>query len=132
MNIVERSKLLLLDVGASPILYLMIGLSLLSVAIIAERTLFFFRVRENLQELAAQLALALEQADLTSAKLLVTSSPSAESAIVAAGYSPGVTWEKYWENVVHVPRTGASRDRAMRSRCQGSSVSPVCSKQTRA
>jgi biopolymer transport protein ExbB len=87
MNIVERSKLLLLDVGASPILYLMIALSLLSVAIIAERTLFFFRVRENLQELAAQLALALEQADLTSAKLLVASSSSAESAIVAAGLS---------------------------------------------
>ena len=37
MNIVERSKLILLDIGASPILYLMIALSVVSVAIMVER-----------------------------------------------------------------------------------------------
>ena len=87
MNIVERSKLVLLEVGASPILYLMLALSLISVAIIAERAFFFYRVRENLQQLASALASALERSDLVSAKLLVDSSPSAESAIVAAGLS---------------------------------------------
>lgn len=87
MNIVERSKLMLLEVGASPILYLMLALSLISVAIIAERAFFYFRVRENLQQLASALANALERNDLVSAKLLVSSSPSAESAIVSAGLS---------------------------------------------
>ena len=52
MNIVERSKLILLDIGASPIMYLMIALSVISVAIMVERSFFFFRVRENLQRLA--------------------------------------------------------------------------------
>jgi biopolymer transport protein ExbB/TolQ len=85
MNIVERSKLILLEVGASPILYLMLALSVVSVAIMVERALFFFRVRENLQRLASELGEALERGDVTSAKQLVATSPSAEAAVVAAG-----------------------------------------------
>lgn len=87
MNIVERSKHILLDIGASPILYLMIALSVVSVAIMVERTLFFFRVRENLQRLAADLAAALDRGDVASARDLVGSSKSAEAAIVSAGLS---------------------------------------------
>ena len=87
MNIVERSKLMLLEVGASPILYLMLALSVVSVAIMVERALFFFRIRENLEQLAGELGRALERGDLESARLLVASSPSPESAIVAAGLS---------------------------------------------
>jgi biopolymer transport protein ExbB len=87
MNIVERSKVVLLEIGASPIMYLMLALSVVSVAIMIERALFFFRVRENLQQLAAELAKALDRDDVASAKLLVASSRSAESAIVAAGLS---------------------------------------------
>ncbi len=85
MNIVERSKVILLDIGASPILYLMIALSVVSVAIMLERALFFFRVRENLQSLASQLSLALGQGDITAARQLVVQAKSAEAAIVAAG-----------------------------------------------
>jgi len=85
MNIVERTKLILLEVGASPILYLMLALSVVSVAIMVERSLFFFRARENLQRLAAELCLALDRGDVTSAKALVQSSASAEAAIVSAG-----------------------------------------------
>lgn len=87
MNIVERSKLILLDVGASPILYLMLALSVVSVAIMVERSLFFFRIREDLERLAAELGRALQRGDIESAKQLVASSVSAESAIVAAGLS---------------------------------------------
>ena len=87
MNIVERSKLILLEVGASPILYLMLALSVISVAIMVERSLFFFRARENLQRLAGQLGVALDRGDVTSAKALVTGSRSAEAAIVSAGLS---------------------------------------------
>jgi biopolymer transport protein ExbB len=87
MKIVERTKLILLEVGASPILYLMLALSVVSVAIMVERSLFFFRVRENLQRLARDLGAALERNDVTSAKQLVASSRSAEAAIVSAGLS---------------------------------------------
>ena len=71
MNIVERSKLILLDIGASPILYLMIALSVVSVAIMVERSLFFFRVRENLQRLAAELGHLLGRGDIGAARELV-------------------------------------------------------------
>jgi biopolymer transport protein ExbB len=85
MNIVERSKLILLDIGASPIMYLMIALSIISVAIMVERSLFFLRVREDLQRLASELARLLGTGDVTAARQLVTESRSAEAAIVAAG-----------------------------------------------
>ena len=87
MNIVERSKLILLDIGASPILYLMIALSVVSVAIMVERSLFFFRVRENLQRLAAELGHLLGRGDIGAARELVQASRSPEAAIVAAGLS---------------------------------------------
>ncbi len=87
MNIVERSKLILLEVGASPIMYLMLALSVVSVAIMIERSLFFFRVRENLQRLATELASSLDRGEVDAARQLVASSQSAESAIVAAGLS---------------------------------------------
>ncbi len=87
MNIVERSKIILLEIGASPIMYLMLALSVVSVAVMIERALFFFRVRENLQRLAADLAQSLDRDDIASAKQLVLGSRSAESAIVAAGLS---------------------------------------------
>ena len=85
MNIVERSKVILLEVGAAPVMYLMLALSVVSVAVMIERALFFFRVRENLQRLASQLGSALERDDTTSAKQLVAELRSAEAAIVAAG-----------------------------------------------
>ena len=87
MNIVERTKLILLDIGASPIMYLMIALSVISVAIMIERSLFFFRVREDLQRLAGELAASLGRGDVTAARALVADGKSVEAAIVAAGLS---------------------------------------------
>lgn len=84
-NIVERSKHLLLEVGATPIMYLMIVLSVVSFAIMIERTWFFLAVRENIEKLASALAELLNVHDLNGAKELVGSSKSAEAAIVAAG-----------------------------------------------
>lgn len=85
MNIVERSKTLLLDVGASPILYLMIALSVISLAVMIERAWFFFRISENLEQLAAKLDARLALADVRGARELMKQSRSAEAAIVAAG-----------------------------------------------
>ena len=85
MNIVERSKQVLLEVGATPILYLMIGLSVVSLAIMIERAWFFTMVRENVERLAAALAERLGTDDVQGARALVAASKSAEAAIVGAG-----------------------------------------------
>ncbi len=84
-NIVERSKHILLEVGATPIMYLMIALSVVSVAIMIERAWFFATVRENIERLAGSLAGLLSEHDVSGASKLVSASKSAEAAIVAAG-----------------------------------------------
>jgi biopolymer transport protein ExbB len=84
-NIVERSKQILLEVGATPVMYLMIALSVVSVAIMIERGWFFTMVSENIAKLAEALAARLNEHDLNGAHDLVAASKSAEAAIVAAG-----------------------------------------------
>jgi biopolymer transport protein ExbB len=84
-NIVDRSKQILLEVGATPVMYLMIALSVVSVAIMIERGWFFTMVSENIQRLAEALADRLNEHDLNGARDLVAASRSAEAAIVAAG-----------------------------------------------
>ncbi len=84
-NIVERSRELLLGVGASPILYLMIALSVVSVAIMVERAVFFVRARVDLETLAAELAARLGRGDVEHARQLVLQSRSPEAAVVVAG-----------------------------------------------
>lgn len=84
-NIVEQSRVLLLQVGASPILYLMIALSVVSIAIMIERGIFFARASVDLQKLAADLTARLSRGDVGAAKALVSASRSAEAAVVTAG-----------------------------------------------
>jgi len=84
-NIVERSKQILLEVGATPIMYLMIALSVVSVAIMIERGWFFTMISENIAKLAEALGERLNEHDLNGARALVAASKSAEAAIVAAG-----------------------------------------------
>src|SRR3954464_4192472 len=84
-NIVERSKHILLELGATPIMYLMIALSIVSVAIMIERGWFFTTVSENIAKLAEALGERLNAHDLNGARDLVAASKSAEAAIVAAG-----------------------------------------------
>jgi len=84
-NIVERSKHILLEVGATPIMYLMIALSVVSVAIMIELAWFFKVLRENIEKHASALAELLNVHDVNGAKELVSTSKSAEAAIVAAG-----------------------------------------------
>jgi len=85
MNIVERSKDLLLDVGASPIMYLMIALSVISAAIILERFFFFLVSTGKVERLAQDLTRHLDRGDVAAATRLAVDSRSTEAAIVAAG-----------------------------------------------
>ena len=53
MNVVMQSKQLMLTLGAAPIMWLMLALSLVSVAIIVERALYYRRVSADFPELMA-------------------------------------------------------------------------------
>jgi biopolymer transport protein ExbB len=85
MNIVAKSKAVMLAMGASPVMYLMIFLSVLSLAIILERGYFFYSIRDDLESLARELAKALRGGDYAEAKRRMEASPSAEAAVLVAG-----------------------------------------------
>src|SRR5258708_5979345 len=85
MNIVAKSKAVMLAMGASPVMYLMIILSVLSLAIILERGYFFYSIRDDLEVVARELARSLRSGDYEEARKRMEASPSAEAAVVVAG-----------------------------------------------
>jgi biopolymer transport protein ExbB len=85
MDIVTQAKMLMITLGAAPVMWLMIGLSLISIAIIIERALFFFTVRSDFARLAKALSSSLRQHDLDAARALLESSRSLEAEVVLAG-----------------------------------------------
>jgi biopolymer transport protein ExbB len=70
--------------GAGWVMWLMLFLSVISVAIILERAWFFNSMRDDLTVLARDLRSALEDST-AAAKKRMTASPSAEAAVVMAG-----------------------------------------------
>jgi biopolymer transport protein ExbB len=89
MNIVERSTDILLEVGAAPILFIMIALSVMSIAVMLERAWFFFVSSEDLGRLARKLEERLAAGDMVGARELTENSRSVEGAIVRAGLVSG-------------------------------------------
>ena len=85
MNIVAKSKAVMLAMGAAPVMYLMVVLSILSLAIILERAYFFYSIRDDLESLARDLSRSLRAGDYEEARKRMESSPSAEAAVVVAG-----------------------------------------------
>ncbi|HSO33540.1 MAG TPA: MotA/TolQ/ExbB proton channel family protein [Labilithrix sp.] len=85
MDIVSQGKTLMLAMGASPILYLMLGLSVFSLGIILERAWFFACTSDDLERLARQLDANLEAGDVEAAIVRMKESRSAEAAIVITG-----------------------------------------------
>jgi len=66
-------------------MWLMIGLSVISVAIMLERAWFYFSLRDDIAKLAEKLRKTLRDDDFDEARKLLESSPSAEAAVVSAG-----------------------------------------------
>jgi biopolymer transport protein ExbB/TolQ len=86
MNLVEWLQRLMTDFGAAWVMWVLIGLSVISVAIMLERTWFFYSLRDDIGQLATKLRQALrDESDLTAARKLLEASPSAEAAVVVAG-----------------------------------------------
>jgi biopolymer transport protein ExbB len=85
MDIVQPIKHSMLSVGASPVMWLMLALSIASVAVMLERALFFRRIRADVRALIASLHDRLRVHDLDGARELLAGSPAAEAIVVAVG-----------------------------------------------
>lgn len=84
MNLVEWLQRIMVGFGASWVMWLMLGLSVVSVAIILERAWFFWSLRDDLAVLQRDLRTALDTST-DAAKKRMEASPSAEAAVVLAG-----------------------------------------------
>lgn len=84
MNLVEWLQRIMVGFGAAWVMWLMLGLSVLSVAIILERGWFFWSLRDDLVTLQRDLRSALQES-IEAAKRRMERSPSAEAAVVLAG-----------------------------------------------
>ena len=85
MNLVEWLKRIMVGFGAAWVMWFMLGLSVVSVAIMLERGWFFYSIRDDLARLAKELRALLRAGDIDGAVRRMQSSPSAEAAVVVAG-----------------------------------------------
>jgi biopolymer transport protein ExbB/biopolymer transport protein TolQ len=69
--------------GSAWVMYLLLGLSVFSIGAMIERTLFFLRRNDDIDELADKLLGYLEHGDRTSATELLKNSKSIEASILA-------------------------------------------------
>ena len=86
MNIVEWLQRIMVGFGAAWVMWLMLGLSVVSVAIILERAWYFWSLRDDLGVLAKELRSSLEDS-VEVAQKRMEASPSVEAQVVLAGLS---------------------------------------------
>src|SRR5690349_3547275 len=84
MNLVEWLKRIMIGFGAAWVMWLMLGLSVVSVAIMLERGWFFWSLRDDLVVLQRDLRNSLRES-IDAARRRMEASPSAEAAVVLAG-----------------------------------------------
>jgi biopolymer transport protein ExbB len=86
MNIVEWLQRIMVGFGAAWVMWLMLVLSVVSVAVILERGWYFWSLRDDLVVLAKELRAALDDS-IEAAQKRMSASPSVEAAVVSAGLS---------------------------------------------
>jgi len=84
MNIVEWLQRIMVGFGAAWVMWLMLLLSVVSVAVILERAWYFWSLRDDLTVLAKELRSSLDDSIETAQKRMAAS-PSVEAAVVSAG-----------------------------------------------
>jgi biopolymer transport protein ExbB len=85
MHLVEWLQRLMTSFGAEWVMWVLIALSVVSVAVMLERAWFYVSIRDDLGGLANQLRDALRKSDFERARKILEASPSAEAAVVLAG-----------------------------------------------
>lgn len=81
----ERLTTVMVSLGTGWVLVLMLVLSVISLAIMLERTFLFWSLRDDIEGLMRDLGQALRSGKLDEAKKRLERSPSAEAAVVVAG-----------------------------------------------
>jgi biopolymer transport protein ExbB len=84
-NLVEHAKRLMTNFGAAWVMWLLLALSVVSVAIMLERGWFYYSLRDDLAVLARSFGDYLRRGEVAEARRLLENSPSAEAAVVVAG-----------------------------------------------
>lgn len=85
MDIVLQAKLLMLQVGAAPVMWLMLVLSVASMGVIAERALFFASARGDFASLIQAFTGHVLREEWDAARALLESSRRFEARVVLAG-----------------------------------------------
>lgn len=86
MNLVEWLKRIMVSFGAAWVMWLLLALSVVSVAVMLERAWFFYSIRDDLAKLAKELrSLLRDSGDIEAAIKRMQGSNSAEAAVVVAG-----------------------------------------------
>jgi biopolymer transport protein ExbB/TolQ len=85
MNLTEWLQRLMTNFGAQWVMWVLIGLSVVSVAVMLERAWFYWSLRDDLTRLASDLRDLLRGGDMDAARRKMEASPSAEAAVVVAG-----------------------------------------------
>jgi biopolymer transport protein ExbB/biopolymer transport protein TolQ len=96
--------------GGTWVLYLMIALSVVSIALMIERAIFFARRRDDVDALARKVVAALRRNDRREAERLLAASPSIEAAAVR----PALEWldggPEALEEIVEAEMTAQRRE----------------------
>jgi biopolymer transport protein ExbB/TolQ len=109
-NVLMQKLVLIAPLVARTVLYVLIGLSVLSIGVIIERWWFFRRRRDDLASLSDRVRRALAHGDLGEVKKVLAASRSVEAEIVGEA----VSW--YGEGVESVEQILAKATRMRRKR----------------
>ncbi len=82
---IERVKNAMVGAGASWVLWLMLALSIISIAVMLERAWLYWSLRDDVALLMRELGKLLRAGDMDGARKRLEASPSAEAAVVVAG-----------------------------------------------
>jgi biopolymer transport protein ExbB len=82
---IERVKNAMVGAGASWVLWLMLALSIISIAVMLERAWLYWSLRDDVALLMRELGKLLRAGDMEGARKRLEASPSAEAAVVVAG-----------------------------------------------
>ena len=82
---IERVKSEMVGLGAGWVLFLMLFLSIVSLAVMLERAWLYWSLRDDVPTLMRDLGRLLRAGDLDGARKRLEASPSAEAAVVIAG-----------------------------------------------
>jgi biopolymer transport protein ExbB len=85
MDLVGYLERLMTRFGATWVMWLMIGLSVISFSTMLERGWFYSRLRDDIKKLSKALRQHLLRGDFDGARLMLERSPSVEAAVVLAG-----------------------------------------------